>query len=201
VLASFFLTIPPRVLSFGTISTLHQHTEHERITRAALACRGKSSGDCFEPRSIDQLAGKGGTFGAVGAPDAMPFHEPAVAHCDNADFFDSAIYTPSKPVLVERGAATLSLQSCIKHLQDRFNEGADEAELLLNSQDRIRESEVNLNRIEDATQKADCTFAPRFRGRAKCNVFDGLGRMLHGIQDFYSHSQYYQFGLILVIVN
>jgi hypothetical protein len=96
VVSSLLLAMPPPVFSFGTVNSLGQKTEHERITRAALACAAgtKSSGDCFEPLSIAQLAGSSGTLGAVGAPDAFPFEEPAPAHCDDADFFDSATYTP-----------------------------------------------------------------------------------------------------------
>ena len=70
LLAAFLLLTPtpPRVHAFGTINGLGKRAEHERITRAALACPPgvKSTGDCFEPRSIDQLAGHSGTFGAVG---------------------------------------------------------------------------------------------------------------------------------------
>ena len=183
VLASFLLAIPPPVISFGTINSLGQDAEHEHITRAALACPANktSSGDCFEPRSIDQLAGTNGTFGAIGAPDAMPFEEPFPAHCDDADFFDSATYTPSQPYPVSRNDTMLRLLQCIEHMQFRFGQATTEANALLNSQDRIGRDGVDL-------VKGNCTFAPSFRGRAKCNVIEGLGRMLHGIQDFYSHS-------------
>jgi hypothetical protein len=193
VLACLLLAISPPVLSFGTISRIGQHDEHEHITRAALACRTGSSGDCFEPLSMDQLAGSPGRFGAVGAPDAIPFHEDYRAHCDNADFFDSATYTPSQPYPVSREAATATLGECVTHLQTRFGQGITEAKALLNSEDRIGKDGVNIT-------KRGCTFAPSFKGRAKCNVIEGIGRMLHGVQDFYSHSQY-QFGLILVLVN
>ena len=45
--------------AFGTIDSGGQHREHERITRAALACAGDagSDDDCFEPGSMDFLAG------------------------------------------------------------------------------------------------------------------------------------------------
>ena len=57
---------------FGTVDSprlLNQHREHELITRAAFACRTGESpadGNCFEPISLDQVAGKSGEFGAVG---------------------------------------------------------------------------------------------------------------------------------------
>jgi len=193
VVSGLLLTIPPRVLSFGTVNTIGQKTEHEHITRAALACPPgtKSSGDCFEPLSLSQLAGTSGTLGAVGAPDAFPIEEPAPAHCDDADFFDSAAYNPAKPYPVSREAATFALQVCIAHLQLRFEEGKSSAKGLLDSKDRIIKSEVDL------LGGGECTFVPALKGRAKCNVFDGLGRILHGIQDFYSHSQY---SVLLMIV-
>ena len=44
--------------AFGTIDSGGQHREHERITRAALACAGEAGSEvtCFEPTSIDFLA-------------------------------------------------------------------------------------------------------------------------------------------------
>lgn len=70
------LTVSPLVQAFGTVNSIGQMSEHERITRDALACAPglKSTGDCFEPRSIDALAGKKGATGAV------------------STFFESSIY-------------------------------------------------------------------------------------------------------------
>src|SRR5438067_7273412 len=78
LLAAFLLYAPARGHAFGTINGLGQRAEHERIVRAALACPPgvKSDGSCFEPRSLDQLAGHAGTFGAVGAPDLNEFFTP-----------------------------------------------------------------------------------------------------------------------------
>jgi len=88
----------PPANAFGTINGLGQRAEHERITRAALACAPgvKSDGSCFEPRSIDQLAGHSGTFGAVGAPDLDESGDPN-AHCDDADFLNVPGYPQSAP--------------------------------------------------------------------------------------------------------
>ena len=80
--ASLLLGFPGPASAFGTIEGGGQHREHERITRAAVACPG---GDCFEPRSVDQLAGHGKGFGAVGSPDLTEVSNPA-AHCDDADY-------------------------------------------------------------------------------------------------------------------
>lgn len=57
---------------FGTVNQpllLNQHSEHERITRAALRCHDGAKvedGKCFEARSLDQVAGHAGTLGGVG---------------------------------------------------------------------------------------------------------------------------------------
>ena len=73
----------PFASSFGTINeptTIGQHCEHERLTRAAFACQlgvAISDGRCFEDLSLHQLAGRSGpegsigqgSNGAVGAPD------------------------------------------------------------------------------------------------------------------------------------
>src|SRR4051812_38098719 len=63
--------LPGSSAGFGTVNRFGQHAEHERITRAALACGAGSSGSrCFEARSMLNLAGGAGTFGGVGAPDS-----------------------------------------------------------------------------------------------------------------------------------
>ena len=89
------LLAAPAVLGFGTINGAGQRAEHERITRAALACAGAASSTCFEPRSIANLAGERGTFGGVGAPDSDEIFNGA-AHCDNADFLATAGYPQSR---------------------------------------------------------------------------------------------------------
>src|SRR3954465_3114483 len=97
VLALSIGSAPDRAAAFGTVEGGGQHREHERINRApppppprpraALACPAGtgSGGDCFEPRSIDQLAGHGNGFGDVGSPDRTEAGDPS-AHCDDADF-------------------------------------------------------------------------------------------------------------------
>ena len=152
---------------FGTINLLGQHSEHERITRAALACQGSwpSDGSCFEPLSIDQLAGKNGTFGAVGAPDVpMPFG--AEAHCDDADFLAVENYPHS------RREASAKLEACVGYLRESFKEGIEDAEDLLNGG-----GEVKSFLFYDFGNKmldTGCAFRPTaplktlHKGRAKC---------------------------------
>jgi hypothetical protein len=64
-----------------------------------------------------------------------------------------------------------------------MQQGVSAAEALLNNKDQIVSAEVDLAR--------DCTFGPiSVSGRAKCNALEGLGRAIHGVQDFYSHSNW-----------
>jgi hypothetical protein len=64
--------------AFGTIGTGGQNREHERITRAALACAGDGGAEpnCFAPKTMDYLAGHDREFGAVGAPDNDELSNP-----------------------------------------------------------------------------------------------------------------------------
>ncbi|KAJ9645689.1 hypothetical protein H2199_002728 [Coniosporium tulheliwenetii] len=76
-LALCLLTLlPSPTTAFGTPNLASQFREHE-----------PPPPDCFEPLSLDQLAGRDGTYGAVGSPDIPdPLPEGAEAHCDDADF-------------------------------------------------------------------------------------------------------------------
>lgn len=202
---------------------LGQHNEHEMITRLAFQCPGastgnilnvKSDGICFEPRSLDQLAGThfdvqgfpipgGGTNGAVGAPDTLdPVPEGPEAHCDDADFIDIPGYPRT------REQATQALQTCLDHMRNRFRQAwksaadlieLDEevtneegsAHLQKKGQLRIRRDMVDLSPFAGG----DCRFAfsplhINTFARAKCATIEALGRALHGIQDFYAHSNW-----------
>jgi Mg-chelatase subunit ChlD len=142
---------------------------------------------------MDQLAGRPGDFGignvgGVGAPDwnkVTLLPEGEEAHFDNADYLDQRF--TGKPYTLSRYEASLKLMKTIYHLRDRFGEGRDAAKGLLDQDVVILKSEVNIDERE-------CTFAGHIvavpGARAKCNVFEGLGRSLHGVQDFYSHSNY-----------
>ncbi|WP_058041376.1 hypothetical protein [Streptomyces roseifaciens] len=167
----------PPARAFGTVNTLGQHAEHERITRAALACPPgtPSDGSCFEPRSLDQIAGRGGTFGAVGAPDTDEVLSPA-AHCDNADHLDQPGYART------RDQATKELLACVARLQARFAEGVTAAGSTLAADGTVAAREADLAK--------DCTFTLGVPGRNKCEAVEAFGRVLHGVQDFYSHSNW-----------
>ncbi|KAK4141787.1 uncharacterized protein C8A04DRAFT_30632 [Dichotomopilus funicola] len=193
--------LPVMATAFGTINdpiVLKQHNEHEMITRLAFQCAApnqKSDGTCFEPRSLDQLAGYHnnvmgialtgtGMNGAVGAPDTFdPLPEGPEAHCDDADFLDVPGYPQS------RKEANARLQTCVDHLRHRFRQAVDAARRLVDERNRIRREMVQIS------YGGDCTFAfPTWQsdsyGRAKCSAIEGFGRALHGIQDFYAHSNW-----------
>lgn len=184
-------------MGFGTINepeVVGQHCEHERITRAAFACPPGvtvSDGRCFEEVTLHQLAGRSGpeghvgwgTNGAVGAPDMLdPTPEGPEAHCDNADFLDTEEYPRT------REDATAQLQVCTNHMRLRFLEGVDAANKIVDHHARIVVPEVDIS-------GSDCRFSfPELQmhwfSRGKCSTIEGFGRALHGIQDFYAHSNW-----------
>jgi hypothetical protein len=234
ILGAAVVVSPAPATGFGTVEGGGQHREHERITRAAVACRPRAGGersvspgvpsggersvspgvspggersvspgvspggersvslgvspggersvhqaegsprDCFEPRSIDQLAGHGAGFGAIGAPDRTEVSVPA-AHCDDADFV-TGDYPQS------RDDATVRLLECVDHLRGRFREAVGRAGDLLDGQGRVVAAEVGLDN--------DCVYDATREERAKCTTLESLGRALHGVQDFYSHSSW-----------
>ncbi|HEY5846620.1 MAG TPA: hypothetical protein VIT42_07505 [Microlunatus sp.] len=169
---------PGSAAAFGTIEGGGQHRAHERITRAALACASAAGvdGNCFEPRSMDLLAGRDPSFGGVGAPDSDELSDPT-AHCDNADFLVEASYPRT------RDLATAGLMDCVNHLRLRFDEGIDGAADLVDAQGRVMSAEVRLD-------PRDCRLVEGLEDRAKCTSLEGLGRVLHGAQDFYAHSNW-----------
>ncbi|KAF2644091.1 CinY protein [Massarina eburnea CBS 473.64] len=167
---------------FGTTYLLGQQAEHERITRAALQCYGgwKSDGSCFEEDSVDQVAGSTGTFGAVGAPDVPPPFG-AEAHCDDADFLDITGYPQSRQI------ASSKLKTCVDFLKSQFRDSIIEAATLLDGKGNIKTSWWS---NPYSVTWPSCTFRPQTSGRIKCNVYQGFGVALHGVQDFYSHSNW-----------
>ena len=176
ILLAWIASAPGSAAAFGTIDSGGQHREHERLTRAALACAGDAGSEsgCFEPKSIDYLAGHDREFGAVGAPDNDELSDPA-AHCDNADFVAGG-YPRT------RDQATASLMDCVNQLRAQFEEGVDSAQGLLDDQGQVIADEVTLD--------PECNPHERAENRAKCASLEGLGRALHTAQDFYAHSNW-----------
>jgi hypothetical protein len=165
----------PEAGAFGTINGLGQSAEHEKITRASVACAAiPAIGNCFQPVSTRNLAGRNGTLGAVGAPDggANFFTD---WHCDDGDFLAGG-YPRT------RAQATAELLACRAFMQKEFGKAITESARLVDVNNRIVAREVDLTR--------PCTFVIPLGGRAKCDVYQAFGRVLHAGQDFYSHSNY-----------
>ena len=163
--------------AFGTIRGLGQDAEHERITRNALACKdGDASDGCFQKKTLDMLAGSKNNFGAVGLPDRGPLIFKADAHCDAADWFDVTGYPQTK------ADARSHLEACRAWMKKELDAAVEAAGDLLDAKGKARDSEL--------PTIVACNFAAPANGRAKCNVLEHLGILLHAAQDFYSHSNW-----------
>jgi hypothetical protein len=164
-------------LAFGTIKGLGQNLEHERITRRAFACANNQPGDdCFQKRTLAMLAGAPGDFGAVGAPDRGRLVFRAEAHCDGGDHFNAPGYPQSK------SDAQAKIEACRAWMAAELEAAVEAAGDLLDAKGRLRDSEL--------PTVVACRFAGSVKGRAKCNVLERFGRVLHAAQDFYSHTNW-----------
>jgi hypothetical protein len=160
---------------FGTIHGLGQDAEHERITRHALACqRGAAPGSCFESKSLDMLAGKTGTVGAVGLPDVTMITS-ADAHCDMGDYLNVPGYPQSK------ADANAQLAKCRAWMAAKLDEAVRDAAALVDESGEIDDSQI--------PTMVSCSFGTG-KGRAKCNVLEDFGVLLHASEDFYSHTNW-----------
>ncbi len=166
-------------LAFGTIRLAGQHAEHEQITRRALRCDGVARVEpCFEAETLDELAGRAMSFGAVGAPDnpTVGLLTVAEAHCDGGDFFDVPGYPQT------REAAQRRLEACRTWMKEHLDSAIAAAGSLVSAKGEISRWQASLT--------PDCVYAGRIAGRAKCNVLQNFGIMLHASQDFYSHTNW-----------
>ena len=153
---------------FGTIRSLGQNAEHERITRTGLAGSG------MEPRTLDEIAGRKGTFGGVGAPDRPDrgLMSSTAAHCDGGDWLD----IPGYPQARVKAEATLT--GCQRFIFAHLDAAV------------LAAGALAPNGRVDARQMA---LACKFKGSggsAKCRVLEELGMAWHASQDFYSHSNW-----------
>ncbi|NDU73862.1 CinY protein [Actinomadura sp. DSM 109109] len=168
------------------------HGEHEKVTRAGLACKDgqESDGSCFEPASMTQLAGERGLFGGVGRPDipawmVWPNTSEAsdpVAHCDEADYI-SPEDNGGKVYPRSRQQASEQLVKCLSHLRSRFHDAAQGTEALFD------EGTATISRPQ-ARMGCNDFASPGRQRTAKCRFIDLFGRVLHGTEDFYSHSNW-----------
>ena len=171
--------------AFGTYNGLGQNAEHERITRVlGLDAVDGPSGVRFEPATLNMLAGTSGVLGGVGAPDhptdssSVPIKGlgPAKKHCDNGDFLSTPGYPQS------RAAADAALRECIDYFDRLMATAVTAAGDLVRPDLTLDERQVSL----------DCSFPYDLRatGSAKCQVLNSMGRAIHLIQDFWTHSNW-----------
>jgi hypothetical protein len=170
---TLWLSVAP-AFAFGTVRELGQNSEHERITRHALSCRHRTGPNCFEPATLVQLAGEKDNFGAIGAPDRGHLIPEGKAHCDGADYFDVPGYPQT------RRQAQAKLERCRNFMLANLAAVIRDAGGLLDRNGRLRKSQLGM----------PCLFVGEIRGRAKCNVIQDMGLLMHTAQDFYSHSNW-----------
>lgn len=159
---------------FGTVRVAGQNAEHERITRRALGCAGASIPQCFETKTLIELAGAKNDFGAVGIPDRGDLIPENKAHCDSGDFLDIPGYPQT------RNQARANLEACRSWMRKKMDEAVHDARDLVDGRGNVIKSESGI----------PCVFIGQSKGRAKCNVLEDLGILLHASQDFYSHTNW-----------
>lgn len=159
--------------AFGTIHGLGQDAEHERITRQGLARFGMG------PRTMDEIAGKRGSFGAVGAPDRPDrgLMSASEVHCDNGDWLD----LPNYPRTREEARGVL--EACHALIFSAMDQAVEFAGALVADSDDLA---IDMGRASIA--KA-CRYNGQ-GGQSKCDVLEMLGLAFHASQDFYSHSNW-----------
>lgn len=169
------LLVAPAAWPFGTVRGLGQNAEHERITRHALGCGLLTdAANCFEAKSLEELAGGNDDFGAVGIPDRGELITVNKAHCDSGDWLD----IPGYPHAQSEGQA--ALEACRAWMHQKLDEAVADAVALVDRDGNLRSDQV----------KASCVFVGQVKGKAKCNVIEDLGILLHASEDFYSHTNW-----------
>lgn len=174
VVAALALLCAEPASAFGTMRGMGQNAEHERITRRALVCAGIADTDCFQPASLDELAGGHGNFGAIGIPDRGDLIPVNKAHCDSGDWLDVPAYPQTKAM------AQAALEACRNWMAQKLADAVRDAAKLVSDENMLRQSQVEI----------PCVFVGEIKGGAKCNVIEDFGILLHASQDFYSHSNW-----------
>ncbi len=166
----FFFGIS-NAFAFGTINSLGQHAEHEKITRLGLSGLG------IGHKTLDEIAGKRGTYGAVGAPDRLSrgLMSVSAAHCDNGDWLRSKGYRQSHK------DAKSKLVECRQWIFRWLNKAVELADQLVDKNGRV----TKRGRIAEFSCKFDGK-----RGSVKCRILGAMGVAYHAAQDFYSHTNW-----------
>jgi len=157
--------------AFGTVNFLGQKSEHERITRYGLRAHR------LGPQTLDLLAGRKGSFGAIGAPDrpGRGLLARSEAHCDNGDHLDIAGYPHTAQ------AAQTQLTGCRTWMVDELKAAVRSAGRLITT--------VGAPDPAQASIASPCKFDGK-PGLAKCETLEHIGLAFHAAQDFYSHSNW-----------
>ena len=213
------LASAPKSEAFGTINgpvptvpIMTFHAEHEKITRAALSCdSARRVANCFGVKTISNLAGADGTWGAVGSADNIPMHlggGPSWWHCDEGDFVDLPGYPHT------RSQANFQLQQCRTFANAMIGDGINKGSTLLpfscreSAREKTRRlswrcegvvevahkmlntsNRVDISEPDWSTPNSGCKFNGDY-GRIKCLMLQQFGYALHTVEDFYSHSNY-----------
>ncbi len=164
---------------FGTVRALGQDAEHEHITRQAM---NRGGVPLLEPLTLGELAGRNGTFGAVGAPDrpGRDLMSSEENHCDGGDWYDESGYPQSKANAQKR------LEACRAYIFARLNDAVSAAGALV-EQNTSGKWVVRADQMP--TVSSPCPYSGK-KSLAKCNVLENVGLALHAAQDFYSHSNW-----------
>ena len=174
------LALPAGASGFGTIDgKMGQHAEHEKITRV-LSCQAVGApSQCFQPLSMDMLAGTKGTLGGVGIPDSpLEIIGHPEAHCDDADYLPGKPYEPSA---AQRAAAAIA--ACVNNFGRNLDLAVQQANLILDGDNKPIPVQADI-------AVPTCTMGTGSVGRAKCNTLEYLGRALHAAEDFWSHTNW-----------
>ncbi|MCB1451986.1 MAG: hypothetical protein KDJ67_18030 [Nitratireductor sp.] len=171
IIALTIVIMPSLALAFGTLSVAGQNREHEFITRLALQNAG------LGPETMDEIAGKDGRFGAVGAPDSPDrgLLTKPYAHCDGADHLD----IPGYPQTADQAYAILA--SCRSFIMRSLSRAVEAAGRIADQSGRVDTREI--------PSLVPCSYNGK-SGRAKCDVLAQLGLAFHASQDFYSHTNW-----------
>ena len=192
--------LPASAVAFGTVTNgvYGQHGEHERITRLALGCRPASlqtMGRAFSPTHSTTLPGCRGTFGAVGAADDVLIRWLRGGLTTGIAMTPTILEADDYPQ--KRAEATGKLLHCRSWAYDMLHNGFNSREFSAPTWGALETARGLLEREEPGPDglfppgsfRPYCTFDGT-RGRAKCNVWEPFGYVLHAVEDFYSHSNW-----------
>ena len=176
LLLAWIASAPGPAAAFGTIDSGGQHREHERLTRAALACAGT--------RVLSRTASSRSP--SIISPDTTassePSARPTTTSCPTRPH--TATTPTSSRAAIRAPATRPPLRSWTASTSCARNSGRawTAREGLLDDQGQVIAGEVGLD--------PECNPHERAEDRAKCASLEGLGRVLHAAQDFYAHSNW-----------